>query len=449
MPIDGIPLINDYEDPSLARKRPATEQAALRQILRNQLTPCNYSGVIVGCLVFRVPVGCWFKEVETSKTNEGPVDASPSFIENNRVRGASLLVFESKSSALARSIERTVMANYSNPSQLPDLTSQEVEQAFDSFDDELKLDPGKRIQAESFHRELTTRLKVDQIISSTFLQGSFARKTMLKPLRDIDKVVILDPRHAHLFTDVGGSALAAELVETALQGYYPNATCSRTRHSIQMDLGSDTFSFDVVPAYEADDGTTDVMIIDLKSGGWERSNTRTLIDVVAERNKTCDGLFIHQVRFVKHWSRHVLADRLPGLHVEAIAFACVDQPIGHAEAVARIFAYGAQLLSQRSTYADPTGVDELSSKISDVDRGYARQAFASASDRASQALALDEAGNHDAAIATWMSIFGEPFSDGKPVGGDYLRRLGAGAAVSTGIVTSTPRTTPTRAWAPR
>jgi len=341
------------------------------------------------------------------------------------------------------------MANYSYPIQFPNSTSPEVEQAFDSFDDELKLDPGKRIQAEAFHRELTSRLKADRIISSTFLQGSFARKTMLKPLRDIDKVVIVDPRHAHLFTDVGTSAVAAELVETALRRYYPDATFSRTRHSIQMDLGANTFSFDVVPAFGADDGTTDVMIIDLKSGGWERSNTRTLIDVVAERNKVCEGLFIHQVRFVKHWSRQVLGDRLPGLHVEAIAFVCIDQPIGHAQAVAGIFACGAQLLSQWSGYMDPTGVDELSSKISNVDREYARQAFASAADRASQALAFDEAGNHDAAIATWNSIFGETFSHGKPVGGDYLRRLGAGAAGLTTIATSTPRTTPTRAWAPR
>jgi hypothetical protein len=341
------------------------------------------------------------------------------------------------------------MADYSEPSQPQSSSSPEVEQAFDSFDDELKLDPAKRIQAEAFHRDLTCRLKADQIISSAFLQGSFARKTMLKPLRDIDKVVILDPRYSRFLTDVAGSTLAAELVETALQGYYPDATFSSTRHSIQMDLGADTFSFDVVPAFEVDDGTTDVVIIDLKSGSWERSNTRTLIKVVAERNKACDGAFIHQVRFVKHWARCVFGDRLPGLHVEAIAFACVDQPLGHAEAIARIFACGAQLLSPRSSYTDPTGVDELSTNITDVDREIARQAFVSASARATQALALDEAGNHDAAVSTWFSIFGEPFSNGKPVGGDYLRRLGAGAAVSTGIATSVPRTTPTRAWAPR
>jgi hypothetical protein len=365
------------------------------------------------------------------------------------LRGASLLVFEKKSSALVGSIERTTMVNYSDSPQFQSSSSPQVEHAFDSFDEKLKLDPSERLQAETFHRKLTTRLMTDRIISDAFLQGSFARKTMLKPLRDIDKVVILDPRHSHFFTEVGGSSLAAGLVETALRGYYPDATFDRTRHSIQIDLGADTFSFDVVPAFEAEDGTTDVMIMDLKTGSWKRSNTRTLMDIVAKRNTACDGAFIHQVRFVKHWSRYVLGDRLPGLHVEAIAFACVGQLLDHAEAVARVFKCGAQLLSQGVGYKDPTGVDELSTKITEIDREAARQAFITASSQASQALAFDGVRNHDAAVSTWSSIFGAPFSDGKSIGGDYLRRLGAGAAVSTGIATSVPRTTPTRAWAPR
>ena len=142
---------------------------------------------------------------------------------------------------------------------------------------------------------MTTRLKADQVISSAFLQGSFARKTMLKPLRDIDKVMILNQQYSHLLADTRGSVAAANLVEEVLRGYYPNATFSQTRHSIQIDPGPGTFSFDVVPAFEADDGSSDVLIVDLKSEVWERSNTRTLMDVVADRNKSCNGAFIHQV----------------------------------------------------------------------------------------------------------------------------------------------------------
>ena len=337
--------------------------------------------------------------------------------------------------------------SYSNPSQRQAPSSREIEQAFDAFDDALKLDPDERLRAEGFHRALTTRLKADQVISSAFLQGSFARKTMLKPLRDIDKVMILNQQYSHLLADTRGSVAAANLVEEVLRGYYPNATFSQTRHSIQIDPGPGTFSFDVVPAFEADDGSSNVLIVDLKSEVWERSNTRTLMDVVADRNKSCNGAFIHQVRLVKHWARLVLGGRLPGLHVEAIAFACIDEEFDHANAVSRVFACGSQLLSSSSKYTDPTGVDDLSAKIADVDREAARQAFVVASNQAAQALALDANGDHEAAIVIWKSVFGEIFM-ANSAGADFLRSLGVGAGATAAAGKAYPKTTPTRAWAP-
>ncbi len=321
-----------------------------------------------------------------------------------------------------------------------------VERAFAEFDAELNLDPLERLRAVTFHNELTERLKADKIISDAFLQGSFARKTMLSPLRDIDKVFLLHPQYNHLFTDEGGAVAAAELVESALKGYYTNSSIDRARHAVQMDLGEGMFSFDVVPAFEAGDGTTDVMIMDLDRETWKRSNTRELIEVVAERNKTCDGVFVHQVRFIKDWARRVLGERLPGLHVESIAFACIDGPLSHAEAVSRIFACGAQVLGLGAGYGEPTGVERLSDKISEVDREAARQAFVAAEAQSAKAWMLDEHGREEEAVATWHEVFGALFGDGKQTGGDFLRRLGTGAAVVTGA--KAPGATPTRAWAP-
>lgn len=321
-----------------------------------------------------------------------------------------------------------------------------VERAFAEFNAQLNLDPLERLRAVTFHNELTERLKADEIISDAFLQGSFARKTMLSPLRDIDKVFLLHPQYNTLFTGEGGAVTAAELVESVLKENYADATFDRARHAVQIDLGEGTFSFDVVPAFETDDDTTDVMIMDLEHETWKRSNTRRLIEVVAERNKACDGDFVHQVRFMKDWARQVLGERLPGLHVESIAFACIDGPLGHAEAVSRIFACGAQVLGPGAGYDEPTGVERLSDKISDVDREAARQAFAAAEAQSAKAWALDESGREEEAVAAWHGIFGALFGDSKQTGGAFLRGLGAGAAVVTGA--KAPGATPTRAWAP-
>jgi len=112
-------------------------------------------------------------------------------------------------------------------------------------------------------------------------------------LRVIDKVVILHSRFLHLLTDPSGAQQVVQLFEDALSTRYPAARFERARHAIQMDLGDDCFSFDVVPSFEVNDGSGDVRISDLgknlDQSRWKRSNTRRLIEVVSERIQARGG----------------------------------------------------------------------------------------------------------------------------------------------------------------
>jgi hypothetical protein len=322
--------------------------------------------------------------------------------------------------------------------------------AFDQYDRALNLDPNERLRARVFHNELTTALRLDGLISASFLQGSFARKTMLKPLRDIDKVVILHPDLEHLQSDADGAQSAANIIEAALRRHYPQARVSRSRHSIQLDLGENTFSFDVVPAFELEDDTDDVMIMDLGNDGlsnsWKRSNTRRLIEVVSDRNRLCDGKFVHQVRYVKHWVRTALDEVIPGLHVESIAFQCIDERLDDDIAVERILSCGARLLGPVFEYPDPTGSDQLSKKLDLATREAACYAFVKASEIANEAVTRACAGKYDDANALWYSIFGEPFPRPGAKERSYLRSLGAGAPVSSALAIGPRATRPVRAW---
>lgn len=336
----------------------------------------------------------------------------------------------------------------SNSSNRPDpLSSRAVEAAFASFDDELKLDLRERAKAERLHREVTEHLKSDGVAAGTFLQGSLARKTMLKPLRDIDKVVTLGSSHVRLLGASDGPLSAATLVERSLRTKYSNITTHRSRHAVQVDFGSASFSFDIVPAFEVEDDSDDIWIMDLEKSSWKRSNSRELIRVVSARNQLCSGMFVHQVRMVKSWARQNLGEGLPGLHTEAIAFLAVLEKMGHAEAVARIFNFGVDVLG-RTGYLDPTGRERLSDKLTEFERQAAYRAFADAAAKANHALSLDAAGREDEALAVWHDIFGEYFVAGKPKGFQYLKNLGLGAGAGTGILTSETQTTPTRPWAP-
>ena len=155
--------------------------------------------------------------------------------------------------------------------------------------------------------------------------------------------------------------LAMVEIEKVLAAAYPEATFERGRHAVKVDFGPGRCSFDIVPAFETDTDDDDVLIANTETNTWDRSNTRTLIRVIAERNQACDGRFVHQVRMAKQYVVHSLEGLIPGLHVETFAYAAVTGPLEHAEASCRILEAGARLLA--GAYTDPTGVDQISRKL--------------------------------------------------------------------------------------
>lgn len=335
----------------------------------------------------------------------------------------------------------------------PDQAADTVAEAFDRYDEHLKLDPDERDAAREVHNCIRDVLHAAGIIVSAFLQGSFARKTMLAPLKDIDMIVILASAHEHLRDDPAGPAKAMQTIIEALCVEFPDATFERGRHAVKIDFGDDGFTFDCVPAFEAGNAARDVLIANTDDGTWDRSNTRALIATVQERNQDCDGRWVHHARMCKDFVAKVLAwlvpDKLPGLVSESICHAAVTGPMSHPEAMAAVLRTGARMLS--GPISDPTGVDVLTDKTPDRVLDAAQAAFASASDKAEQALQLAAASDEAAAVELWHAIFGEGFP---PAPG-----LSVDAAISgllSGGVTATGRPTarraaaqparPTRAW---
>ncbi len=329
-----------------------------------------------------------------------------------------------------------------NPPGTP--TSPAVQAAFEDFARELNLDGDERRDARERLTEITQHLVDEGVIADFFLQGSLARRTMISPLRDIDAVVILSPEHEHLRHEGEGAHRAAGLVGDVLRRQYPNAAHDRSRHSVKLDLGEDTFSFDVVPAFESLDASDDVEIMDLDRGAWSSSNSRELIRVVAERDTWCDGAFVQQVRFVKHFVRRELGTDFPGLHVEAIAYGSVTERLGHAEAVEMIILAGARLLGPLQSYSDPTGRERLDVKLDTGVRERARQVFEGAARRVGDAMDQALEGRDEQAISIFAGLFGEPFP--KRTAPRPVRRLAPGAATAAALRAVEPPTPTARAW---
>lgn len=305
-----------------------------------------------------------------------------------------------------------------------------TDEAFDEFDENLKLDPKERKTAQELHNAITELLRRVGIIITAFLQGSFARKTMLAPLRDVDKVVVLSPAMAGLTSDQ-----VMDRIQAAVGEEYPTATFDRTRHALQIDFGPTSFYFDTVPAWETTTDDDDVLIANRDAAGWDRSNTRELIRVVAERNGDTNGRFIHQVRMGKEAVKHLLDGIVPGLHVESWAYIVIEEELPHDEAVARILKAGATLLGER--YTEPTGVDDISARLKPDVIAAAKPVLAEAARKARQARALADAGDHNEAIRIWHELLGDCFPQPAPQddAAALRRSFEGGAVTASGTVT--------------
>ena len=125
-----------------------------------------------------------------------------------------------------------------------------VSQAFAALRDTIKLDPAEYQRAIAVHNAVTAYLKDAGLITGAFLQGSLARKTMIAPLRDVDKVVLLAVDYTKI---PNGQQIAAEKIAAALKAMYPALEPEIGKHCVMLDFGETTFSFDIVPAVDRGD----------------------------------------------------------------------------------------------------------------------------------------------------------------------------------------------------
>ncbi len=332
-------------------------------------------------------------------------------------------------------------------------TASTVAGAFKTYDATLNLDKSERARAQKRHQDITALLVGSGLAAMTFLQGSFARKTMRKPLKDVDMVVVMAESLRADLERPGGPARAMALLREAVATAYPSARFDVDKpaaHALQITFPDLPFTFDLVPALAGDREI--VHIADRELDRWERSNARTLNRVVSERNVATNGKFVHQVRMGK-----ALKDRYPdldlcGLAYEALAHdsICVEQP--HDVAIADLLRHASTAVLGK--ILEPTGVEDLTTEWDDDKRRRYAQRFAALSRQADEAVRLRVDGAETAAVDVWQSVFGDYFPAAPPqTASDALSALAAGGITSTGRAVTTPRAhqsnRPARSWRAR
>ncbi|MES9588766.1 nucleotidyltransferase [Streptomyces sp. NPDC094045] len=328
--------------------------------------------------------------------------------------------------------------------------------AFGALDEELNLDGRERKSAQKRHQDITDYLVDAGLAIATFLQGSFARKTMLKPLKDVDMIIRMHPRLEKILRQRGGPAHAMRLIREVLAEEYPDAQFDvddAPAHALQVTFPDLDFTFDLVPALDAKNGSEIVYIADRENDTWEWSNTRPLNRIISTRNQATGGRFVHQVRMLKSYKKdHPVLDDTCGLLWEAFAYEAVTSPIEHSQALTVTLAHAAQAVT--GPVFDPTGVDDLTADWTAVQRTAYATTLAVAARRAAEARRLEEDGQHAAAIEIWHDLIGDPFPVAEAQSAsDALRALAAGSITSTGRAVTSSRgqqpARPGRSWRTR
>ena len=327
--------------------------------------------------------------------------------------------------------------------------------AFKAFDKKLKLDPAVTEQARGVAADLEQCLRDAGLLQSRLLQGSFGRKTMRPPLKDVDMVVVLPDALADHRTTPGMSAWAMDKFREAIgaANILPGVAFDVDEahaHALQLTIPGLDFTVDLVPASETespDDGW--LYIADREKDQWTKlSDVRLLRDKVATRNQECGGVWVNQVRQAKH-----SLDRDPdvkalvcGLLVESLAYEAVTKKVAPQQAMVAIFGVAVDKLTGPYT---GLAQDDLTRKWSGAERAQVLRCFAENRRKAVEAVRLENAGDPVAAVLAWRDVFGDLFPQVEVSFTERLKTISqvGGAVTSDGLLTTAAgNARPARPW---
>ena len=281
----------------------------------------------------------------------------------------------------------------------------------------------------------------DMVWSNYISFGSFARKTKICPLDDIDIMILLNGRGTESVYSGSGYTYLLRLttssaplgsfhdgqgcvnsrrvlnqIKSSLSSVknYRKAEIKRSQQAVVLDLASYAWAFDVVPALPVSDwpGTaTAYFLIPDGNGAWMRTDPRKDGDNVTSINQRHGGEFLPVARLLKYWNRRTHKPRLASYYFETLTqhvFA-YSAAIQHYPSAIQYF-FQTCPGSLMASCADPKGFGPPLDQTVDWDtKTKVRDAMNEAAQRAGYALMYEQQDNQKDAIYWWREIFGPEF----------------------------------------
>jgi hypothetical protein len=321
--------------------------------------------------------------------------------------------------------------------------------AFDQFRKQtVDLDADETKRARSSRDHLFDQIKKLAANNSYFPKlggshipfGSFARNTKVRPLDDIDILVLLNgkgTRDNQAGSDTYGSWLKITEPDAPLAifrdqyGYvnsikilnvirdslskvpnYRRADLHRNQQAVTLDLLSYPWVFDIVPAVPISDGIKTIhYLIPNGRGDWSRTDPRIDSENITKINLHHQGEFLPVIRLLKYWNNRTVKPVLSSYYFETLAikvFSSISPIRNHKEAIKYFFDICPAYIS--SSCPDPKRLGpNLDTDISSDTKTKVIAAMKNDSQSADYALMYERLDNEKDAIYWWERVFGSGF----------------------------------------
>lgn len=291
-----------------------------------------------------------------------------------------------------------------------------IDGAFDEYQHTVNADLSQvklaRERRDTFKHAFNSR---DDVLEC-FGSGSLARSTQLKPVHDVDLIVVYDLKAHQDWGQPGASAEAAvrhvqaevtyllgmngtidQLVrETRVAGRDRAVKCF-----IDPPDADDGFTVDAMPALRLPAGT--LLLPSVNNQSWTEADPEYLIAEVADRQRKWSH-FRPVVRLLKDW-RLDQDTKIKSLVMEVLALKCLPTDENRAAALRRFFAAAA--VEVFYGVDDPAGF--CGAVQIDLDTTAVAAALSSAAEHARLACAAADSGDTNTAKFWWRQVFGTDF----------------------------------------
>lgn len=325
-----------------------------------------------------------------------------------------------------------------------------VKSAFDEFFREyVNLDPDRNVTARSSRDWLVNKIQEFPNNDDKFPQlhplkkiffGSFARKTKIRELDDIDIMIIIHAEGS-IHTDYGdyvtltvqdpaenlkrlcntgtNTLNSRKVIEKFLSNlrdvsHYEKAEMKRREEAATLKLYSYSWNFDIVPCFAANKTPwpKDCFLIPDGNGNWKRTDPRLDRDRVTNVNISNDGNVLNVIRIMKYWNKRHTMPSMKSYLLENLLLDFYENQTKKASTFVRFEfakALGHIINGIYKPVLDPKGIQgDLNSLDTDKRNKISIRAKLDF-DKAIDALELENNGDTEASIKKWGEIFGPDF----------------------------------------